>query len=371
MHALQDVGRNQEIDALEERSRRSRARLLWLLWFIFCTVMLLSAVHEYLADGGTQLWEPLLWDGSSLLVATGILILQQTARRRYSAYLEKPLQWFGHHAKWLPLVCVIFVPTVYGIRHGVYSLAGQTYQHGDWLYVFTYESIRLVIFLCLWLGVLFSVESHAHWQGQQQRLLLLQRSLSEAKLSQLRSQLHPHFFFNVLNTISALMHLDVARADRLLSRLGELLRSSLQASNKELVPLREELRLLELYAHVMLERYADRVTLEWCIDDDTADVPVLTLLLQPLLENAFRHGIERTRGNVHVKISARRESDRLVLSVTNCGTTLPAQIEEGVGLRNCRERLRVAYGDEAMLTLTFGEQSVEARISIPARSATS
>ena len=360
-----DVQTN-EAPASEQGSRHPGA-VLYLLWGFFCALMMIVALRDYFHGGGRHWWEPVLWEGSSMLFATGLLIVQQRAGRRYSVYVGEPARWFGHHLKWLPLAIFLFVVLVYGTRHGVYALLGETYRHESWAFVFPYEAIKLGLFICLWLGVIFSFDSYAQVQEQQRRVLLMQRSLSEARLSQLAAQLRPHFFFNVLNTISALMHLDVARADRLLTRLGDLLRGSLESTAQELVSLREEMRLLELYAQIMLERFADRATVQWKVDEDALSAAVPALLLQPLLENAFRHGIERTRVRVCVEVIARREADSLVLIVRNTGSSLPENIREGIGLRNCRERLHVIYGGAAVLSLTADTGVVEASISLPWR----
>jgi two-component system, LytTR family, sensor kinase len=352
--------------ASEQRPRPPGA-VLYLLWGLFCALMISVALRDYFRGGGHRLWEPLLWEGSSMLFVTGLLIVQRRFGRKYSAYIAEPARWFGHHLKWLPLAVFLFVVLVYGTRHGVYALLGETYRHESWVFVFPYETIKVGLFVCLWLGVIFSFDSYAHVQDQQRRVLLMQRSLSEARLSQLATQLRPHFFFNVLNTISALMHLDVARADRLLTHLGDLLRSSLESTAQDLVSLREEMRLLELYAQIMLERFADRATVQWQVAEDALTAPVPALLLQPLLENAFKHGVERTRARVCVEVIARRQADRLVLIVRNTGLMPLENVREGVGLRNCRERLQVIYGGTAVLSLSANGGFVEASISLPWR----
>jgi hypothetical protein len=366
MAATHDDDQTSEAPASEQRSRPPGA-VLYLLWGFFCALMIIVALRDYFRGGGRQWWEPVLWEGSSMLFATGLLIAQQRLGRRYSVYVGEPARWFGHHLKWLPLAICLFVVLVYGTRHGVYALLGETYRHESWAFVFPYEAIKLGLFICLWLGVIFSFDSYAHVQEQQRRVLMIQRSLSEARLSQLAAQLRPHFFFNVLNTISALMHLDVARADRLLTRLGDLLRGNLESTTQDLVSLREEMRLLELYAQIMLERFADRATVQWQVDEDALTVAVPVLLLQPLLENAFKHGVERTRVRMCVEIIARREADSLVLIVRNTESMLPENVREGIGLRNCRERLHVIYGGAAALSLSENSGIVQASISLPWR----
>jgi hypothetical protein len=339
--------------------------VLYFLWSMFWLLMLAVAMQDYVRNGGTRVWQPILWEGTSLAMATFWVVLQRRVDRRYSVYLDRPLLWIGHHVKWVPLVVLTFVPVVYGVRHAVYALLGLIYTHESWSYVFFYESLKLTMFCGLWLGLIFSVDAFAQSQEQRQRLLALQKSLAEAQLAHLKAQLRPHFFFNALNTISALMQVDVPRADRLLSRLADLLRATLQWGDKEITSLREELRILELYAQIMQERFADRVTLTWNVDAAALAGSIPALLLQPLLENAFKHGVERSREAVRIEIEGRRDGDRLHIAVRNTGSTLSGGSPEGVGLRNCRERLAVLYGDAASLELRQLPDAVEAAVTLP------
>ena len=327
--------------------------------------MISVSVQENLDDPYIRWWQPVLWEGSSCLVGTFWLLMQRRVARNWDSYLSQPQRWFRKHVAWLPIVIVTFIVSIYAIRHGVYALAGLTYEHRPWPWIFVYESIKLVLFSALWICIIFGLESFGGWQRERERLLALQKHLAESQLAQLKAQLQPHFLFNALNTISALMQSDVDRADCLLTKLADLLRSNLKASARQTSPLREELELLRLYADIMCERFAGRVTLEWQIADDVADAAVPTLLLQPLLENAFRHGVERSSQPVHIRILAHRDRDRLRVSIHNTGSTLAAQPGLGIGLRNCRERLAVLYGTNAHLDLVTEDSGVAATLSLP------
>ena len=208
----------------------------------------------------------------------------------------------------------------------------------------------------MWLGIIFGLASFTRWQQEREQLLTLQKHLAESQLAQLKAQLQPHFLFNALNTISSLMQVDVERADRLLTRLADLLRSSLQASARDMTSLREELKLLELYAQIMQERFAGRVTLTWNIADDALDAEIPALLLQPLLENAFKHGVERSREPVTIRVAAEKPGAELHVTIHNSDSSLPATPSNGIGLRNCRERLELIYGARASLELDAGGQ---------------
>lgn len=335
------------------------------LWLAFWLLMICVSLQDALRSPHIRWWEPVLWEGSSALAATGWLLLAVRVRGRYAPYLERPLIWFGSYARWLPLVIVTWIVMVYAIRHGVYAAVGRTYEHPGWGFVVVYESIKLTIFSGLWLGVLFGIDSYSQWQLQRHRLLQTQKALAEAQLAQLQGQLRPHFLFNALNTVSALMHTDVARADHLVAALGDLLRISLRSSGNEMTPLGEELRTLELYAEIMRERFRDRVTLSWQIDEALLDIPIPALLLQPLLENVFKHGVERTIARVRIHVSARGENGMLQIAVSNSGSMLSPEHRDGVGFRNCRERLSIIYGNAASLLVSNEGDGVAARVLIP------
>jgi hypothetical protein len=339
--------------------------MFWSLWAVFWLLMISIAMEEALRNPSTRWWEPALWEGSSTLVLTVWMLLAVRVRGRYVSYLDRPMIWFGRYLRWLPWVAVTFITSVYAIREGVYAMMGRTYVHSSWGYVFVYESTKLAIFMGLWLGVLFAIDSYAQWQLQRHSLLQTQKALAEAQLAQLQGQLRPHFLFNALNTVSALMHTDVARADRLVAALGDLLRISLRSTNHEMTPLAEELRTLELYADIMCERFRDRVTVSWQTDQTLFGIPVPALLLQPLLENAFKHGVEPTVSRIRITISARHEKGLLEIVVSNSGSRLALEHHDGVGLRNCRERLSIIYGNAASLLIRNEDDGVAARVSIP------
>lgn len=337
----------------------------WALWSVFWLLMVSVSIENELDNPLTRWWEPVLWEGSSALISTAWMMLGVRVRGRHAPYLDEPLTWFGRYLRWLPLLFITWIAVVYAIRHGVYAVAGRTYEHPGWSFVVVYESIKLTIFAGLWLGILFGIDSYEQWQLQRHRLLQTQKALAEAQLARLQGQLRPHFLFNALNTVSALMQTDVARADRLIAALGDLLRISLRSIENEMTPLGEELRSLELYADIMRERFRDRVTLTWQADRALFGLPVPALLLQPLLENVFKHGVEPTVTRVGVHIDVRHENGSLEIAVCNSGSVLAPEHQDGVGLRNCRDRLGIIYGDTASLQIRNEGDSVVVRVSIP------
>ncbi len=189
-------------------------------------------------------------------------------------------------------------------------------------------------------------------QAKEKQALELEARLSEAKLQALRMQLHPHFLFNTLNAISTLVHKDPAAADEMLGNLSELLRATLDTSEQE-IPLREDLALLERYLEIQQARFGDRLRIEKEIDATALDGRVPTLILQPLVENAIRHGIEPQPVPGHIAIRAHRKEEKLVLSVRDNGVGMkkPGTASEGIGLANTKARLQTLYGPRARLIL--------------------
>ena len=200
----------------------------------------------------------------------------------------------------------------------------------------------------------------------------LQAQLAEARLSALRSQIDPHFLFNTLNAVSALVERDPRGVRRMIARLSELLRHSLEGASEPVVSLRRELEFADRYLEIMRIRFQGSLEVETKVDDEAMDALVPSLVLQPLVENAVKHGLGRLKGLGRIEIEARRAGERVVLCVRDNGPGMEggAPAREGVGLRNTRERLAELYGGEGRLALRPAEGGgVEAEVSLPFRAA--
>jgi two-component system, LytTR family, sensor kinase len=178
----------------------------------------------------------------------------------------------------------------------------------------------------------------------------LEARLAQAQLQMLRMQLQPHFLFNTLHSISALMHKDVRRADSMVAALSDLLRMSLQNIGAQEVPLQSELDFLQRYVEIMSLRFGDRLRVSIDVDPATRDARVPNLFLQPLVENSFRHGFGDL-GTGAISITVRRDGDMLRCDVIDDGRGLRAGHKEGVGLASTRERLAFIYGDKHAFSL--------------------
>ena len=181
----------------------------------------------------------------------------------------------------------------------------------------------------------------------------LSAQLAEARLSALRMQMKPHFLLNSLNAILVLVRdKDHATATRVLEELGEVLRQVLRTERPEMVPLAEEIDFLRRYLAIEQVRFSDRLRIRFQVDPSVESAVVPDFILQPLVENALRHGIAESTEAGLLAISARREGDDLILSVEDDGPGFTEGPTRGLGLSNTRERLEVLYGGRATLVLT-------------------
>jgi hypothetical protein len=244
----------------------------------------------------------------------------------------------------------------------------------DWL------SFSVVLFL--WCTLYFSIKQ---WQQtmhereqlsqQRERLARAESEAREARLSCLRYQLNPHFLFNSLNAVSTLvLEGKTSQATRMLTQIGELLRTSLDSNTVPEIPLSQELTFIGQYLAIEQTRLGDRLRVETRISPDTLDAAVPTMLLQPLVENAVRHGIAPAVGGGTVMIESITKNDRLLVRVTNSaapgagGPTQNAGASNGIGLANTAERLRVLYGDGHRLELqSSGKCDCQVTVEIPLR----
>ena len=179
----------------------------------------------------------------------------------------------------------------------------------------------------------------------------LRAQLAEARLAALRSRLNPHFLFNTLNAVAALVERDPPGVRRMLARLGELLRFSLDESNEQEITVDREVELVRRYLEIMEVRFQGRLETNLTVDDSARSALVPTLLLQPLVENAFKHGVSMIEETGVVSVDARREGADLVLTVTDNGPGPATPDGAGEGVANTRRRLEELYGDQQRFDL--------------------
>jgi signal transduction histidine kinase len=350
---------------------REARTLLIPLAALWATLSMLVSVVEnsnYFHDPSSPRWQGI----ALILVPTFTIIVWLILELRSARYQQLPLEplrpWIAHFLRRLPVLAASYIMIVFGLRHAIFAAAGAEYNHIPWRGLLPFELIKATLFYCLWLGLVYGTLSLLRSREQSAKLAVTEKALVESRLALLQAQLRPHFLFNTLNTVSSLMQIDIGRADRVLTRLGDLLRASLGADKNKTISLNEELELLKLYTEIMQERFPERVMIEFQIDDEALKVSVPAMLLQPLVENAFKYGVEQSTGDEKIRIVATVDQDQLKIKIYNTCSLLDTAWQEGIGIGNCRERLRVLYGRNATVSIENDNgEGVVASISLPLR----
>ena len=229
------------------------------------------------------------------------------------------------------------------------------------------------IFCWAIIGFAHALDYYRRYRDRELRAARLEARLADARLQLLKMQLHPHFLFNTLHAISTLMHRDVRTANRMVARLSDLLRVALAHQTTHEVTLREELASLEPYVEIERTRFGERLTVAIDVDAELLDAQVPHLILQPLVENAIRHGVSRRAGLGRVDVRARRrDAATLELEVRDDGAGPPETPNggrggrQGVGLANTRARLEQLYGErQAFSFVHVRGEGTTVRLAIP------
>lgn len=278
----------------------------------------------------------------------------------------------GKHARRNLLLHLIF-----GVVSGVIQHYG--YNAGLWLFGLAKPESALAGFSNVALMLNFISSSllryatiiaiqlaYFYFRESQERAFRLQ----QAELEMLKMQLHPHFFFNTLNAISALIYRSPKDADRTITQLSDLFRISLKKDKAQEVTVKEEMEFLQSYAQIHQTLMGKRLTVEWNVEPETLDALVPNLILQPLVENAIQHGIAPLEKGGKIEITSRQLNDRLLLQVHDNGRGLPPdkiKMDDGVGLSNTRARLENLYGAAHRFEIVEASDGVSVNLEIPFR----
>ena len=221
-------------------------------------------------------------------------------------------------------------------------------------------------------GVWSAYNYYRKYRERELQTSQLEARLAQSRLQVLKMQLHPHFLFNALNAISELIHRDPDAADRMLTDLSDLLRMSFENLEVQEVSLKQELEFLHKYIEIEQMRFHDRLVVEMQIAPETLDATVPNMILQPIVENAIKHGISPRASGGRIDIEATRANGHLEIKVQDNGLGIPfgdtEHLPEGVGLSNTRRRLRHLYGEKHKFSITStGAQGVIVGLEIPFR----
>jgi two-component system, LytTR family, sensor kinase len=245
-----------------------------------------------------------------------------------------------------------------------------TYAHRLRYYVDSELVNNLVIF---WI-TFFAFRSIGYYQSLREKeysALRLESELTNAQLRALRMQLNPHFLFNTLNSVSSLMHSDVDAADVVLEQMSSLLRMTLDRGDAKLVPLTDEIEFVQMYVSIQQTRFKSKIHSYVAVEPDVLDALVPTMILQPLMENAFIHGVAKTTGEGFLGVEAQNQDGQLRICVRNSGSGLNEMAASereraGIGVANVKARLDLHYGNDHRFTLMeFPDGEVHAILLLP------
>lgn len=329
----------------------------WLPWLAYAVAWLALALWLALntiigrqnAGRPIAAWEPLTWELSSVAVVALLALAIARFEQRF------PLSGAGwprrlpYHLAAALVFSLLHVTTMVALRTLVYALAGSHYDFGDPWLGFAYELQKDLITYATIAGACVAWRAVRLRRERELALIRLERDLSEARLAQLTAQIEPHFMFNTLNAISNRMHEDVDAADRMIAAFAELLRAALAESGSAHVRVADDVVWLERYFELMRERFRGQLETAIALDPAARTARIPRLLLQPLVENAFEHGLKSGRGRVEVAIRA--DGQRLRCTVEDDGIGVAGDPVPGVGLANVRSRLDLMYRGDHCFTM--------------------
>lgn len=323
-----------------------------LVWVLLAVLFFTSAAAMYALKNAPEPFARVFWWAGAEWIIYGLLappafaVVRRLPFDRRHAW--RTIGWFI--LGWLLFHLV--AQLLYVGTERTFALGGYDGQYTPLRHLVIYLLKKSPMTLLVFAGIVIVHELeqlYVDGRERERRTAQLQADLSQSRLQALRSQLQPHFLFNTLNTIASLVHRDPDGAEEVTALLGDLLRESLQEEGDSELPLRYELSFLERYLAIQRIRFTDRLRVTIAPDEETLDALVPSMILQPLVENAIRHGIEPRATPGTVWITAHRRGDRLEVSVRDDGVGLgksgkPSQ-GCGVGLRNTKLRLDALYGE--------------------------
>lgn len=342
-----------------DRRERAKGRLYVLFqslgWGVFLLFQATFSFYFSTRDGNRdwlQVLAPVV-----MIVAFGLL-LSHFGRRLLDRWSWKQLGWRQLVPRMLVFAAVLsFIWSVfgYGYLYGIVRLPWPAAKYSP-LVMFSLSCLNGTLLYVGWLCVYFFYHLFDRFNRSEIERLRLTAHLKEAELRALKSQVNPHFIFNSLNSLRALIDENPPRARDAVTQLANLLRYSLQSGQLETVPLEDELRAVHDYLALEQVRHEERLRVRLDVDPDTLTLPIPPMLLQTLVENAVKYGISVRPEGGEVAVIARRETDSLRLQVTNPGALAeaparPSTASTGVGLRNAADRLRLLFGERASLRL--------------------
>ena len=297
-------------------------------------------------------WQPVTWELSSVVVIALLALVVYRFERRVPLSGEGWPRRLALHLPAAIAFSLVHTLGMVGIRKLVYAAMGAHYDFGAPLAGFAYELQKDLITYALIVGFCVAWRGLRRQRERELALVRLERDLGRARLAQLTAQIEPHFLFNTLNAISNRMHEDVEAADRMIAALAVLMRVALSETGDARVRVVDDVIWLERYFELMRERFRGKLETRIDVDPAARDARIPRLLLQPLVENAFEHGLKGGQGRVDVSIGT--DGDRLVCVVADDGRGLAPDHVPGVGLQNVRDRLQLIHPGQHRFAIVPG-----------------
>lgn len=313
----------------------------------------------------TASWKPFVWEMSSAVVIGPLIALVMRFENRFRVDARPRSRIICIHAIAALVFSIAHTTGMVLIRKLAYRVMGEHYDFGNTLIQGFYELQKDIITYVIVLVIAFAMREFRVRRAGELRAAELAAELSEARLRHLTAQIEPHFLFNSLNAISNRMHEDVAAADRMITHLADLLRAAYESDRHVLVPLEREVGWLKGYAAMMAERFRGLLTFEIDVEPGIETVQVPRLLLQPIVENALKHGLPEGHG--WLRVDVHRAGDRLEYVVSDSGKGFPdTPIARGTGLANISRRLELLFpGDHTLNFATRVPNGAVVTVSFP------
>ena len=362
------------------RLRRLTRLLFALVWILPAT---LAGVQMRLVGdaSGTHysLGTALLWQGSAWMLWSLWSQLILTLVDRVKLDTARILPWLATHMLATAIVCTADVLAIAWLDH-VFGAVGQvtSYTFAVRMVLVNHLDFQVVLYWAV-LGAAYMVEFVRRYRERDRAATELEQKLARTTLEALRMQLNPHFLFNALNSVNELMEIDVRTAQRTLVRVSDLLRLSLRSAAQSVIPVWQEIELVELYLQIARVRYGEGLEADISVDPSVVDAMIPSFLLQPLVENALKHGLAPGHRDQCIEVRLTRQGSSMEIVVEDNGKGLdgllttsgrflaavPSVDGLGIGLTNTRSRLAMLYGDRyafRMSNLPSGGCRVEIRL---------
>jgi signal transduction histidine kinase len=344
----------------------------WFLLSAACLVpatlaVLTAYLRAQISPEDWRTWRWMLWEGGEWIILGALIPMTWFLGRRYPLRRPHLARHLLIHAAGAVALCIGWATVGLVAAHALGTVPDNL---PGWLLTSLPYSVFMYFTV---LGCVHAVGYLGEMRDREAQTARLAAQVAEARLAALRMQVNPHFLFNSLNALLVLIRdRDTRNAERMLELLSDNLRQVLRADARQEVPLAEELRFLDDYLAIAQIRFSDRLTVVRDIDPRLGDALVPPFILQPLVENALRHGIGESVAGGTIEIAVRLDGTDLIATVGDDGPGMPpSPPAEGVGLRNIRERIATLYGEPALLEIAPRPGGgTLARLRIPLRRAT-